>query len=108
MKRLISIIFMLVCLLAYGNADYFTVTINGVEWETVCPLTYGAFSLDYLPAGTHSCSIEPHLYTDHISVPVNFVINKKENKKFEFWEMIPQPGDEEYFDSTLLKLKEKK
>jgi len=107
MKRLL-IFPMLVFLIAYGNADYFTVTINGAEWETVCPLTEGDFPLDYLPIGTHYGSIEPHLYTDHISVPVNFVIKKKENKKFEFWEMIPQPGDEEYFNLDLLKLKEKK
>ena len=107
MKHLLTSL-MLVWLLAYGNADYFTVTINGVEWETVCPLTEGDFSLDFLPAGTHYGSIEPHLYADHVSVPVNFAIKIRDNKKFKFWDMIPQPGDEEYFNPDLLKLKETK
>ena len=107
MKRLIIALFMM-WLIANGNADYFNVTIDGETWETVCPLVEGDFYLDFLSTGTHCGCICPHLYEEHISVPAHFCIKFKDNKKLELWEMIPQPGDDEYFNPDLLKVKVKK
>ena len=105
MKRLIPFIF--VFIMSWGNpADYFQVIVNGVDMgDYSAPMAY---PVDYLPEGTHHVIIVPHIYTEHIPVQIDMTINKKENRKFEFWEMIPQPGDEEFFNPDLLKLKEKK
>ena len=97
----------MVWLIATSNTDYFTVTINDGTWETVCPLHVGDFSVDYLPTGTHFGSIEPKC-SDCYTEPVHFEIRFKDNKKLELWQIIPQPGDEEYFNPDLLKVKVKK
>jgi len=104
MKRLIATLFM--CIMAWGNpADYIQVIVNGVEQgDYTTPMAY---SVDYLPAGSHHITIIPHLYVDHTPVQVDMTAIKKENKKFIFWELIPQPGDE-YAFGGVLKIKEKK
>jgi len=105
MKRLIPFIF--VFLMAYGNpADYFAVIVNGIDrGDYPAPMAY---SVDWLPVGTHHVTLVPHIYTDHIPVQVDMTIKKKDNKKLELWQMVPQPGDEIYFNTDLLKLKVKK
>jgi len=104
MKRLITTIFLF--LMAYGNpADFVTVIVDGVDrGDYSAPMAY---SIDYLPEGTHHVTLVPHRYVDHVPVQVDMTVSKRSNKKFTFWQMVPQPGDEIYFDSTL-KVKVKK
>ena len=105
MKHLLTAV-MLVCILATGNpADFIQVIVNGVDrGDHPTPMAY---SVDYLPKGTHHITLIPHSYVEHVPVQVDMELRKRENKKFEFWQIIPQPGDEEYFSDTL-KIKVKK
>ena len=105
MKRLIILILM--CILAYGNpADYITMVVNGVDQgDYTTPMAY---NVDWLPTGTHHIVLIPHLNSDHIPTQVDMTLTKKENKKFVFGQIIPQPGDEQYFDLDLLRVKEEK
>ena len=102
MKRLCIILWMFI--IAWGNpADFINVVVNGVDrGDYPVPME---FNIDYLQEGSHHITLIPHLYVDHTPVQVDMELIIKENKKFEFFNLIPQPGDEQYFNPDLLRVK---
>ena len=99
---------MLICIV--GNADkatHFNMVVNGVEWETACPLLDGDFCLE-MPFEYNSVSMTP-MVDEVEGSEVFFYIrnNSHDNKKFWFLDYQIITQEPEYFNPDLMYIKDK-